>query len=190
MRVIGGNLRGRKLTAFKAARVRPTTDRVREAIFNIIAPFLPRERALDLYAGTGAMGIEALSRGVKEAHFVENNSSAVKVIEKNIDGLGLIERTKIIRQDVDAFLDALGKLKAQYDLIFIDPPYSAGLTAATLEKAAKSNALIKGAIVVVEAGKREPISKEELARGFEGLEQIDFRKYGDSLIYIFKRRSL
>ncbi len=187
MRVIGGKLRGRKLCAFKESSTRPTTDRVRESIFNIITPNLPRERALDLYAGTGAMGIEALSRGVKEAHFVDNNSSASEVIKKNVEALGLSERAKLFKIDVDGFLDTLTEGEQGYDLIFIDPPYSAGLSATTLEKAAKSNALIKGALVVVEAGKREPISEEILERGFKGLTQIDFRKYGDSLIYIFKK---
>ena len=133
------------------------------------------------------MGIEALSRGVKEADFVDNNSASAKVIEKNIEALDLQGRVKIIRQDVEVFLDAWGTREAHYDLLFIDPPYKAGLTTATLEKVATSNALTKGAIVVVEAGKREPINEEVLERGFTGLTQIDFRKYGDSLIYIFKK---
>ena len=189
MRVIGGNLRGRKLSAFKGVSTRPTTDRVREAVFNILAPLLPRERALDLYAGTGAMGIEALSRGVLEAHFVESNAGAAGIIEKNIDSLGLNKRATIYKQDVDGFLSTREREKTKYDLIFIDPPYNAGLAEVTLEKAATSKVLAKGAIVVVEAGKREPISEESLKKGFKGLTQIDFRKYGDSLIYIFKKDS-
>ncbi len=187
MRVIGGNLRGRKLCAFKDTSTRPTADRVRESVFNIIAPLLPRERALDLYAGTGAMGIEALSRGVKEAHFVDNNPEAADVIKKNIEGLKLSDRAKLFKRDVTGFLDGLTEREAGYDLIFIDPPYSAGLTASTLAKLTASGALKTGGVVVVETGKREPISDEELKRGFEGLKQIDFRKYGTSLIYIFKR---
>jgi 16S rRNA (guanine966-N2)-methyltransferase len=187
MRVIGGSLRGRRLSAFKGVRIRPTTDRVREAVFNIITALLPRSRALDLFAGTGAMGIEALSRGVDEAHFVDSNSTSVEIIKKNIEELGLSERAKIIKKDVDGFLDTITKSAERYDLLFIDPPYNAGITVQTLEKVAASEALEKGAIVVVEAGKHEPIEGEILDRGFSGLTQIDFRKYGDSLIYIFKR---
>ena len=189
MRIIGGTLRARKLSAFKGVSIRPTTDRVREAVFNIIKPFLPRKKALDLFAGTGAMGIEALSRGVKEAHFVENNPTGAAIIRKNIEALGLNNRAKIFKRDVDAFLSECSHREAGYDLLFIDPPYNAGLTVPTLEKIAASGALSQEAVVIVEAGKREPISDERLTRGFTGLTQIDFRKYGDSLIYIFKRNA-
>ncbi len=187
MRVIGGKLGGRKLCAFKGVSTRPTTDRVREAVFNILAPLLPRKRALDLYAGTGAMGIEALSRGVSEAHFVDSNANATELIKKNIEGLGLEEQAAVFKVGVDSFLSSSEREKARYDLVFIDPPYKAGITVKTLEMIAASKAIAKGAIIVVEAGKREPISDKTLEKGFEGLEQIDFRKYGDSLIYIFKK---
>jgi 16S rRNA (guanine966-N2)-methyltransferase len=99
----------------------------------------------------------------------------------------LDERTAIFTQDVDSFLSAREREKGLYDLLFIDPPYNAGLAEVTLEKVAASKVLAKGAIMVVEAGKREPISEESLKKGFKGLEQIDFRKYGDSVIYIFKK---
>ena len=148
---------------------------------------MPRESALDLYAGSGAMGIEALSRGIKEAHFVESDPKSAALIKKNLDTLDLSERAKVFKRDVDGFFSSFVRGRANYDLIFMDPPYNAGLTTATLKEVAASEAIAAGAIVVVEVGKHEPINDDDLERGFGNLEQIDFRKYGDSLIYIFKR---
>ena len=187
MRVVGGTLRGRKLKTFKGSAIRPTTDRVREAVFNIIAPLMPLDRALDLYAGTGAMGIESLSRGAAQAFFVDSNPAAIDIIKKNIESLGLSKRAKVYKSEAKSFIETVTKKGEGFDLVFIDPPYGAGLLMKTLSLVAKKNngsILRPGGVIVAEASKRNPIDDKAVP---EGLELLDSKKYGDSSIYIFKR---
>lgn len=188
MRVIGGSLRGRTLKTFKGSAIRPTSDRTREAVFNIIAPLMPLKRALDLFAGTGAMGIESLSRGTEEAVFVDSSPAAVNIIKKNLDSLGLSGRTRVYKKDVKGAVSAFRENNELFDLIFIDPPYGAGLLIRTLGLIADTeggDSILKpDGVIVAESSKRDPIDVEAAP---EGIELIISRTYGDSLIYIFKR---
>ena len=123
MRVVAGEARGRKISAPAGSTTRPTSDRVRESIFNMLFSLDAVDDAavLDLYAGCGALGIEALSRGAKSCIFVENNRRAVKCISENLDGLGYTGKSEVVESDVEPWLEELGE---RHDLVLADPPYA------------------------------------------------------------------
>ena len=173
MRVVAGEFRGRRLAAPRGIRTRPTADRVREALFSILGE-VSGARVLDLYAGSGALGIEALSRGAESAVFVERDARAAAVIERNLASLGLDQR--VVTQDVMRFL---ARARGRFDLVFCDPPYdSASSLAGPL--AERLPALTsEGARIVTESDKRTPL---ELP--FPLLRE---RTYGDTRIAIHAR---
>jgi len=175
MRVIGGKLRGRRLRAVPAKGVRPTSDRVREALFERLGP-LDGLRVLDLFAGTGALGIEALSRGAEAAVFVERAQASVAVIRANLHDLQLEESAKVLRADASAAIRRMGKEGRFFDLIFLDPPYTSGQAESTLIALVKHNVIAEGAEVVLERSKHEPPAT------VEGLSLVDERVYGDTII--------
>lgn len=176
MRIIGGQFRGRRLASLgkgdEAAHLRPTSDRVRESLFNILQTYqAPSDmRVLDLFAGTGALGIEALSRGARSATFVENGRVALGLLRQNL-ALCRIE-AQIITRDARK----IGK-GTPHDLIFLDPPYGKGLGEAALSAAIKGGWLAPKALVVWEEG--------GAVQAPEGLRLCDERRYGDSFIRIF-----
>jgi 16S rRNA (guanine(966)-N(2))-methyltransferase RsmD len=183
MRIVGGALRGRKLASFKHPSIRPTADRVRESVFNILARCFPAEAVLDLFAGTGAMGIEAISRGAGRAVFVDAGQAAIAALEKNISSLGVAEQATILKLDAMSALKDLSRDGASFDVIFIDPPYAAGLYEETLEAIDGSGGVLKpGGLVVVETSKREALDLT-----LKALVKIDERRYGDTMIHIFRR---
>jgi len=152
MRIVGGEYRGRALSGPRGMATRPTSDRLRETLFNILqhAYGLPRAetRVLDLFAGTGALGLEALSRGAAHALFVEAGAEARGLIRRNIEALGLTGRTRLFRRDATR-LGAAGTL-APFDLVFCDPPYRQGLGEAALASAAAGGWVASGALCVLE----------------------------------------
>jgi len=127
MRVIAGQYRGRPLRSLRGKDIRPTSDRLRETLFNVLTAGKPDALAgtvwLDLYAGTGAVGIEALSRGAKQAYFVENSAPAAKLIEQNLQSLGIAEGYKILRDDLSGVIWRLQREHFAADVVFLDPPY-------------------------------------------------------------------
>ena len=129
MRVITGEARGRKLKTLEGTDVRPTTDRVKEGLFNIIQFDLPGARFLDLFGGSGQIGIEALSRGARQAVFVDESRASCQVIWENLRATGLQERARVVQADAAAYLGGGGEA---FDLAFLDPPYSTGLLERTL----------------------------------------------------------
>ncbi len=145
MRVIAGSAKGRKLTAPKGYRTRPTLDRVKEAIFNTIAQYVPDARVLDLFAGTGSMGIEALSRGAIHCTFVEQWNEAIKHINRNIDQLTFKDKSIVVRGDVQKVLDNLVDI---YDIVFLDPPYGEDILIPVLNKV--NRVVSEAGIIVVE----------------------------------------
>lgn len=183
MRIVGGTLRGRTLAAPAGQATRPTTDRVREAIFNILSHGLEsfridNARVLDLFAGSGAMGLEALSRGARFCQFVEDSSAARGTIRRNADALGLIGRCKIWRRDATR----PGPCAPQpgFDLVFADPPYDRGLGTAALASLVEGGWLNPGAIVVLEEAERASVP--EIA----GLTLLDSRSYGDTTVRFYR----
>ncbi|MDO5123586.1 MAG: 16S rRNA (guanine(966)-N(2))-methyltransferase RsmD [Eubacteriales bacterium] len=130
MRVITGTARGKKLETLKGNDVRPTTDMVKEAVFSIIQFQIPGRRFLDMFSGSGQMGIEALSRGAKEAYFLDMSRDAISVIKKNLEATGLSDRGKVANVDSLSFVKTTGE---KFDVVFLDPPYGKGICEKALE---------------------------------------------------------
>ena len=177
MRIVGGQFRGRPLAAPGDDRTRPTSDRVRESVFNIlahgIADFaLDGAKVLDLFAGTGALGLEALSRGAAFCLFVEEDAEARALIRRNVEALGLTGVTKIFRRDATD-LGPAGR-NGGVALVFLDPPYGQGLAERALASAAAGGWLAPGAIAVIEERKGTAVS---LPAGYV---QLDRRAWGDT----------
>lgn len=184
MRIVGGRLRGRALAAPKGDATRPTSDRVRESVFNVLAhspdcPELDGARVIDLFAGTGALGIEALSRGADYALFVENDASARAVIQENIEAFGLQGATRVFRRDATDLGTA--NARDRYDIAFLDPPYAKGLGEAALRALLQGGWLREGAIAVLEERAGTTL---DLPSGFEA---FDMRTYGDTTVTFLKR---
>jgi 16S rRNA (guanine(966)-N(2))-methyltransferase RsmD len=184
VRVISGSARGRRLLAPQDLRVRPTADRVKEALFSIIISregSLAGKRVLDLCAGAGSLGIEALSRGAAEAVFVDNHPESAEFISRNIELTGFIGKGRVLAREALSALRDLEKSAEQFDLVFLDPPYRVGLAEKILAELAVSRLLTDGALVVAEFA-----SGEVLAPAFGILQECDRRKYGDTAVALFK----
>jgi 16S rRNA (guanine966-N2)-methyltransferase len=181
MRIVGGAYRGRTLQAPPGQATRPTSDRAREAIFNVLehapwSPGLRDARVIDLFAGSGALGLEALSRGAAFCLFVETDAAARGAIRENVEALGakgeLFGRTRIHRRDATDLGQRPGADGPAFDIAFLDPPYGKGLAKVALEGLAAGQWLAEGALVVLERGEGEP------APTVAGFETLDDRRYG------------
>jgi 16S rRNA (guanine966-N2)-methyltransferase len=156
MRVIAGALKGQRLTTPKGRTTRPTADQVRIACLDTLMPYLEAGPFLDLFAGAGGVGIEALSRGAPSAVFVEQDGQAVAALEDNIKRLGLAGRARIFRQDVLRALQALAREGTRFGVVFLDPPYASVDAAPTLERLARGDCLLPGAVVVAQHPTKSP----------------------------------
>ena len=150
LRIIGGKFKGRKLALFKGTYVRPTSDRVREALFNILPVVWEGKTVLDLFAGTGALGIEAMSRGASHVVFVEHDARACRVLEKNIATLGLTDSCTIVKLSAAEGIGVVKRTQHQCDVIFLDPPYDMQLADRTLSLLAKRDMIGEGGVIAVE----------------------------------------
>ena len=150
MRVIAGNLKGRKLSAVKGDNTRPTTDQIKENVFNLMGQFFTGGVVLDLFAGSGALGIEALSRGMDRALFVDLNQNAIRVIKENITSLQLGEQTAVYRRDAFSALKQFAKSGVKFDMIFLDPPYGKVSLTKLLDNIIKSDLLNANGLVMCE----------------------------------------
>lgn len=177
MRIIAGKAGGLRLKSLKNRDVRPTLDRVKESMFSMIAFYLPDTEVLDLFAGFGSLGIEALSRGAEKADFVEINKRHLKIIEDNLNKANLFEDAELYKSDV---YDYLKKCQKQYDLIFMDPPYERGMSKKTIDLIIKHNLLKTEGLIINEK------SADEKTEEFEELSIIKNKKYGNSLLTIYK----
>lgn len=163
-------------------RTRPTTERVRESLFGMLAPHLPGARVLDLFAGAGTLGFEALSRGAERAVFVDAHPPALDALRHNLDRLDLNEHARIARADALKFLARESDPDAPFDVIIADPPYGQGLGAATLERLAQSHErwLATEGLIVIQAGKRDPIEAQ-----YGPLRRTQRREYGETHLHFF-----
>ena len=161
MRVIAGTAKGFRLRAPAGDATRPTLDRLRETLFNILMPQLPQSRFLDLFAGSGANGIEALSRGAATAVFVDQAPECIQVIRENLEHTRLGDRAEILACDYIRALSMLAERKQKFDLIFLDPPYQAGLTGEALRAIVKGDLLEKDGWVIVEHSAKTPCPSVE-----------------------------
>ncbi len=182
MRIVGGKFRGRSLAAPRSNAIRPTTDRTRESLFNILAhghgQQLAGARVLDLFAGTGAFGLEALSRGAAFALFVEKSTEGRALLRANVESLGVTGVSKVFRRDATA-LGGIGTM-APFDLVFADPPYGKGLGARALESAAEGGWLAPEALVLLEEhADAEPTQDA-------AFERLEIRSFGDTAVHIFR----
>lgn len=180
MRIIGGALRGRRLSTTKGGAIRPTTDKVREAVFAILTPCLTEGTVLDLYAGTGSLGIEALSRGMRRAVFIENSPQAIALLKKNIAACALEKQSEIIRLPVARGLQILSSRKEAFDLILLDPPYRDRLVEKTLSAISEAGVITPEGVVVAEHS-----VKEVPAAALGTLRLDDQRHYGQTMISFF-----
>jgi len=174
MRVTGGTLGGRRLHA-PTAGVRPSSDRLRESLFAVLGN-LEDAAVLDLYAGAGTLGIEAVSRGASEVVFVERAPRSVAALVKNLEALALEDRCRVLREDSVRAVRRLAQQGRRFDLVLIDPPYASGEDRRALEAIVAAGILAPQGIVVVERSRRHPLER------VEGLEQIDERRYGDTVV--------
>jgi len=182
MRITGGTLRGRKLIVPKSPAIRPMRDQVRSALFSILGDLVEGSRFLDLFAGTGSVGIEALSRGASFAVFVDESREAVKLIERNLQELGLTSRAEILQDDVFRALERLHRRGEPFDLVFVGPPYGQELAHKALERLGELSLLRDEAVVVTEIFK-----KETLEDRYGSLALVDERAYGDNVLKFYRR---
>lgn len=166
LRIIGGSLRGRKLRFPPDAVIRPTPDRVRETLFNWLQPHLGGARCLDLFAGSGALGLEALSRGAARVVFVDASRPAINALRATVEQFG-VAGAELLVDDAGHYLRAPA---GPFDVVFLDPPFDAGLLAPTMQKLAASGCLATGAFCYVEIAKRQalPVLPEGWQRYREG----------------------
>jgi 16S rRNA (guanine(966)-N(2))-methyltransferase RsmD len=183
MRIVAGSAKGRALAGPKSTskHIRPTADRVRETLFNVLGQWLEGHSVLDLYAGTGALGLESISRGAKNAVLVDSDREALALCRTNTDALGFAERVEIVSQPVERALQTLGRRGDKFDLIFADPPYAARVVEGVLDGLAKHGLLAPEGTVVIEHDKREPAPESHA-----GFERVDQRRFGDTLVSLFR----
>lgn len=180
MRIIAGKFKGRKLAGFDEDHIRPMTDRIKENLFNILAPYIDGTKVLDLYSGTGNLGLEALSRGASSVEFVEKSPRSIEVIKKNIEILSVSESVRIHRKDVLAYLENYtGK---SFDIIFMDPPFPAKVALTTLESLSQSQAMGLQTMAVIEHSKHEPLPAHS-----GSLACVDTRDYGDKILTFYRK---
>ena len=177
LRIIGGTLKGKKLYSVRDTSIRPTADKLRESIFNILSQRVVNAVVIDLFAGTGALGIEALSRGAESALFVDNAKKALSVLRKNIDSCKLDQKANIIKWNIRQNLNCIKSKKQHFDLIFLDPPYDQDLIKPTLFNLDKCQSLKNGACIVVEHSLFETIPTD-----LSAFDLLDQRKYGKTLV--------
>ena len=179
MRVIAGSARGIQLKTPEGMKTRPTTDRVKEAMFSIIHFDIPGAKVLDLFSGTGQLGIEALSRGAVSAAFVDQSDAACRLIRENLRRVKMENQGKVMRRD---YLEYLSRCREDYDIIFLDPPYAEVFLENALKRIAEIDILRSGGIIVAE----RPLGKE-LPWDFEGYTRSRDYKYGQILVTLYRK---
>ncbi|MEW6182769.1 MAG: 16S rRNA (guanine(966)-N(2))-methyltransferase RsmD [Bacillota bacterium] len=181
MRVIGGLAKRRTLKTPPGKSIRPTAERVKEALFNILAAKIPDAVFLDLFAGTGGIGIEALSRGAARAVFVDRSSRALNLIRENLRRTGFSEQAMVIPHDAMTALSLLHRRGESFDLIYVDPPYDKGYELKTLPSIAHKGLLNRGGLVVAETDHRGKLPVE-----IGNLKLFRSERYGDTVLSFYR----
>jgi 16S rRNA (guanine966-N2)-methyltransferase len=181
MRVIAGALKGQRLTTPRGRTTRPTADHVRIACLDTLMPFLEAGPFLDLFAGAGGVGIEALSRGAPAAVFVEQDGAALRALRDNVERLALGDRARVIRSDATRAVAELGAAGKRFAVVFLDPPYGSPRAVGALEAVAAGDALIAGAVVVVQHGTKTP-PPDSLG----ALTRWKARRFGETTLTFFR----
>ncbi|MFH1079429.1 MAG: 16S rRNA (guanine(966)-N(2))-methyltransferase RsmD [Pseudomonadota bacterium] len=183
MRIIAGKARGRRLYVPGTFAVRPTAERIKGAFFNIIG-LVDGKTFLDLFAGSGNMGLEALSRGALKAVFVENNRALIDAIGRNIETCSFGGKGEILSSDFIKAIQVLVKRSENFDILFADPPYERGIVSQTLEHLRNGSLMEKGGLLAVQHSAREVAAVDESGQ----LVLTDRRQYGDTILSFFKKR--
>ena len=181
MRVIGGAFKGKKLHSMRGLAIRPSTDYLRESIFNILAGCVKDTVVLDLFAGTGSLGIEAISRGASSAVFIEKHPQAIKALVRNVSACSLEEQCTIVRRDILRSLSFLKSIGHAFDLVFIDPPYDQGFAKRTLHLLDRAECTAERVSIVIEHSMRETLP-EKVAR----FRLTDQRQYRKTIVSFYK----
>ena len=184
MRVISGTARGKKLKTLEGLETRPTLDRVKEAIFNILQFDLKETTVLDLFSGSGAIGIEALSRGAKEAVFCDKSNRAINIIKENLEATRLINKSEIMNKDYKEALQILKNENKKFNIIFLDPPYKSNYAVEAIKHIIKYKLITEDGTIIVETDDENIIKELEKCKE---IEVYDTRKYGIAYV-IFVRK--
>ncbi len=180
MRIIAGTHKRRKLKGLELSHTRPTKDRVKESIFNMLSTSLDKTHVLDLFAGSGALGLEALSRGVKRATFVDHDQTAQKVIKDNLDALDLKNRATV---RCEKALDFLAQNETVFDLVMLDPPYNQGLIPQVLDKLSVASYLSDDVIIVI-------LSEKNLSlKAYQTLKVVKDKTIGITKVMFLKKEA-
>jgi 16S rRNA (guanine(966)-N(2))-methyltransferase RsmD len=181
MRIIAGALKGKRLVTPKGETTRPTADQVRIALMDTLAPRLPGARVLDLFAGAGGVGLEALSRGAAEATFIERDTRAVGALRENIEALGVGGVARVRRADVLRDLEALYRAGERFDIVFLDPPYDSSLVDSTLGTLGGGGLLLaEGWVIAQHFTKRAPAERIGALHAFRA------RRFGETTLTFFR----
>ena len=183
MRIIAGKLRGRKLVSFSAKHIRPTTDRVKESIFNKFQAEIPEARVLDLFSGTGNLAIESYSRGAAFVEAVERNPKSLKIIKHNLEELGISGEVQVVGSDVMKYLQNYSG--ESFDIILIDPPFTQALSHSVLEQLGSSKVLKSGTQIMVESARAERVDES-----YSGLKLLDQKSFGDKKVTFFEGETI
>ena len=180
MKVISGTLRGRKIEGYNIDGTRPTMDRVKESLFAMIQDYIKDSIVLDLFAGSGQLGIEAISNGAKLSYFVDNNNEVIKVLNNNISNLYIRDKSKVILSDWKRFLNESSNKGIKFDLIFVDPPYDYDVYEKILEKVSTLNLLNDNGLIILEH------HNLKLKNQYNNLILYKEKKYGNKSVNIYK----
>ena len=181
MKVISGKLKGRKIEGYDIEGTRPTMDRVKESLFGSIQNYIDNSIVLDLFAGSGNLGIEAISNGSLKCYFVDNNKKCIKTIQDNIKQFGIEDNSVVIQNDYRNALQYFYHNDVKFDIIFVDPPYQYKLMNEILELVSNYNLLNDNGIIVLE------YSFDKLEEDIEGYSLLKYKKYGDKYISIYQK---
>ena len=181
MRVISGTLKGRNILGYNIDGTRPTMDRVKESVFGTIQNYIPNSIVLDLFAGSGNLGIEAISNGAKYCYFVDNNIESIKVIRKNIDNFNIRSKVSILHDDYNKALNYFNNNNIKFDIIFVDPPYKYKIIDKVINEILNYNLLNEDGIIILE------FENDKLNDEYKTLQLIKSKKYGEKYIFIYKK---
>lgn len=183
MRIIAGIAKGRKIIPPDGMQTRPTLDRVKENIFNIIQTKISNCTAIDVFAGTGSLGLEAVSRGARECYLIDMHPTTFKNLKENVKNLKFEDKCVCLNMDSYAALKDLANKKKVFDLIFIDPPYSKNMIPPAIEIIHEGSLLNKDGIIVTKIDYLEKIYD-----GYKNIKLVDFRKYGHTIVCFYKHK--
>ncbi len=182
LRVVAGSAKGLKLQTLEGAGTRPTTDRVKENLFNILAPYIENSKVLDLFAGSGSLGIEALSRGAESAVFSDQNEKCIQIIEKNLEHTKMIEKARVFLGEAALILKKLSQHGQKFDIIFLDPPYKKGIIPQILQHLEEYGVLDEKFIIIAETD-----IEDELPESTGCMVISKIQVYGSTKLTFYKR---